>query len=101
MEGERPGTFQLRFFGEALLFAAALLGQSPSANQTNWVTGEIAYRVTVIPDGSAGGRTGLRIGDVLAELVCYRRACAKLRQRASRFLFFAWNRAGTAGKKSG
>jgi membrane-associated protease RseP (regulator of RpoE activity) len=47
--------------------AAALLGQSPSANQANWVTGEIAYRVTVIPDGSAGERIGLRIGDVLAE----------------------------------
>jgi S1-C subfamily serine protease len=31
------------------------------------VTGEIAYRVTVVPDGSAGGRIGLRIGDVLAE----------------------------------
>ena len=31
------------------------------------MTGEIAYRVTVVPDGSAGGRMGLRIGDVLAE----------------------------------
>lgn len=67
MEGERPGAVQLRFFASALLFAVALLAQSPSANQTNWVTGEIAYRVTVVPDGSAGGRIGLRIGDVLAE----------------------------------
>jgi S1-C subfamily serine protease len=57
----------LKFFVSAILLAIALLGQSPSANQTNWVTGEIAYRVTVIPDGSPGARIGLRIGDVLAE----------------------------------
>jgi hypothetical protein len=31
------------------------------------VSGEIVYRVTVVPDGSAGARIGLRIGDVLAE----------------------------------
>jgi S1-C subfamily serine protease len=67
VEGERLGAVQLKFFGSALLFAITLLGQSPSANQTNWVTGEIAYRVTVVPDGSAGARIGLRIGDVLAE----------------------------------
>jgi hypothetical protein len=67
VEGEGPGAVQLKFFGSALLFATALLGQSPSANQTNWVTGEIAYRVTVIPDGSAGARIGLHFGDVLAE----------------------------------
>jgi len=30
------------------------------------VGGEIGYRVTVIPNGSAGGRIRLRIGDVLA-----------------------------------
>ena len=51
----------------ALLFATALLGQSPSAGQGHWVTGEIAYRVTIVPDGSAAARIGLRIGDVLAE----------------------------------
>ena len=45
----------------ALVFATALLGQ------VDWVSGEIGYRVTVIPEGSAGARTGLRIGDVLAE----------------------------------
>jgi hypothetical protein len=67
VEGQRPGAVQLKFLGSALLFATALLGQSLSVNQTNWVTGEIAYRVTVVPDGSAGGRIGLRIGDVLAE----------------------------------
>ena len=67
MEGQRPGAVQLKFFSSALLFSTALLGQSPSVNQTNWVTGEIAYRGTVIPDGSPGARIGLRIGDVLAE----------------------------------
>jgi S1-C subfamily serine protease len=51
----------------AVLLATALLGQSPSAGQGHWVTGEIAYRVTVIPDGSAAARIGLRVGDVLAE----------------------------------
>jgi S1-C subfamily serine protease len=43
------------------------VGQSPSASQGHWVIGEIAYRVTVIPDGSAAARIGLRVGDVLAE----------------------------------
>jgi membrane-associated protease RseP (regulator of RpoE activity) len=67
MEGERPGAFQLKFFGSTLLFAIALLGQSAPSPSQQWVIGEIAYRVTVIPDGSPGARIGLRIGDVLAE----------------------------------
>jgi S1-C subfamily serine protease len=50
-----------------LALAAALLGQSGSLSQAQWVSGEIGYRVTVIPDGSAAARTGLRIGDILAE----------------------------------
>ncbi len=48
-----------------MVFAATLAGQSLSTDQ--WVSGEIGYRVTVIPDGSAGARIGLRVGDVLAE----------------------------------
>jgi len=50
-----------------LVFGAALLGQSSSVSQAQWVCGEISYRVTVVPDGSAAARIGLRIGDVLAE----------------------------------
>jgi S1-C subfamily serine protease len=51
-----------------LLSATVLLAQSPSESPAgHWVTGEIAYRVTIIPDGSAAARIGLRIGDVLAE----------------------------------
>jgi S1-C subfamily serine protease len=42
-----------------------VLAQSPSTRQ--WVSGEIGYRVTIVPDGSPGARNGLRIGDVLAE----------------------------------
>jgi S1-C subfamily serine protease len=42
-----------------------LLGQSLSTDQ--WVSGEIGYRVTVIPEGSAAARVGLRVGDILAE----------------------------------
>jgi len=57
----------VRRYTLAILFATALLGQSASASQGRWVTGEIAYRVTVIPNGSAAARIGLRIGDVLAE----------------------------------
>jgi S1-C subfamily serine protease len=50
-----------------LVIAAALIGQSSSLGTAPWVSGEIAYRVTVVPQGSVAARIGLRTGDVLAE----------------------------------
>ena len=44
----------------ALLFAAPVSGQT-------WIEGEMGYRVSAIPDGSPAARSGLKIGDVLAE----------------------------------
>jgi len=46
-----------------LLIALAL----PAAVTATWVEGEMGYRITVVPEGSAGARHGLRAGDVLAE----------------------------------
>ena len=52
----------MRMLVLTLVLAGALCGQAPT-----WASGEIGYRVTVIPDGSAAGRIGLRVGDILAE----------------------------------
>jgi hypothetical protein len=50
-----------------LVVAAGLFGQSSSSSQEPWVSGEIVYRVTVVPAGSVGARIALRVGDILAE----------------------------------
>ena len=62
---ERTHNRAVRMHALGFVLAIALLGQSLSTDQ--WVSGEIGYRVTVIPEGSAGARIGLRVGDILAE----------------------------------
>jgi S1-C subfamily serine protease len=50
------------------MFAVLLTAlAAPADVTTTWVEGEMGYRVTVVPDASAGARHGLRAGDVLAE----------------------------------
>jgi S1-C subfamily serine protease len=47
---------------------AALFGlAAPAAVTKTWVEGEMGYRVTVVAEGSAAARHGVRAGDVLAE----------------------------------
>ena len=41
----------------------------PAVHAQSWIDGEIGYRVSVVPDGSPGARSGVRIGDILAEPV--------------------------------
>jgi S1-C subfamily serine protease len=50
----------LSFVVTAVLFAPTVSGQS-------WIEGEMGYRVSVVPEGSPAARSGLRIGDILAE----------------------------------
>jgi S1-C subfamily serine protease len=47
-----------------VLFAALA---APAAITKTWVEGEMGYRITAVPEGSAGARHGLRAGDILAE----------------------------------
>jgi hypothetical protein len=51
----------------ASLFALLAAFAAPAIVTTSWVEGEMGYRVTVAPDGSAAARHGLRLGDILAE----------------------------------
>jgi hypothetical protein len=47
--------------------AVALSIFAPTVLPTNWVDGEMGYRVTVAPPDSPAGRHGLHLGDILAE----------------------------------
>jgi S1-C subfamily serine protease len=49
-----------------MLGLAAVLPARQGSAQT-WIGGEMGYRVTAIPDGSAAAGAGLRVADVLAE----------------------------------
>lgn len=65
--GELSDNVAVRRHASAFVLATALFCQYGSADPTSWISGEIAYRVTVVPQGSVGSRIGLRIGDILAE----------------------------------
>ena len=51
----------------APLFAVLIALAAPAVGTTSWVDGEMGYRVTVAPAGSAAERHGLTLGDILAE----------------------------------
>src|SRR3954469_1430432 len=51
----------------AAAFAFLTAAAAPAAVSSNWVDGEIGYRVTIVPAESVASRHGLRLGDILAE----------------------------------
>jgi hypothetical protein len=46
---------------------ALLTALAAPAVFSSWVDGEMGYRVTIAPGGSAASRHGIRLGDILAE----------------------------------
>src|SRR5262249_49670472 len=50
-----------------LLCVAVVLIVAPPAAAQSWIDGEMGYRVSAVPDGSPAARSGIRIGDILAE----------------------------------
>jgi hypothetical protein len=51
----------------ASLFTVLASLAAPAVVSTSWVDGEMGYRVTIAPKGSAAARHGLALGDILAE----------------------------------